>query len=79
MSEDAATGQARLLLVAMHDQLADCTSRLGLVERRMERCLSPSSTDRRVRAQLRRDHLKVQSMIEAIYQRFPHLCPTFHD
>lgn len=73
MTEDAAASQARLLLATLSAQVADCTTRLSVVEGRLQRRTYCASTDRRQRHDLRRELTEMQRLIANLHDRFPHL------
>jgi hypothetical protein len=76
MVEDAGADQARALLRALSDQVADISNKLEAVERRDPRTSIRGAThDRRRQSALRRELYEAHGLIDGLHRRFPETLP----
>lgn len=77
MVENPGAAQARLLLDALHEQVAEISEKLQTAERtsRNLRSRGTASDQRRV-AELRRDLYEAHRLIDGLHRRFPEVRPA---
>ncbi|MCV7359798.1 hypothetical protein [Mycolicibacterium fluoranthenivorans] len=76
MTEDAAVSQARQLLTALYDQVADISHKLEIVDARNRRARSRGNARVDPRAgDLRRELYEAHRLIDGLHRRFPETSP----
>ncbi len=76
MVEDAGTAQARILLEALFEQVADISQKLETAEMRgLRTSIRGALHDRREHSELRRDLYEAHRLIESLHKRFPDTRP----
>lgn len=76
MAEDAGTAQARILLEALFEQVADISQKLEAAEiRGLRTSIRGALSDRREHSELRRDLYEAHRLIESLRKRFPDTRP----
>jgi hypothetical protein len=77
MVEDAAVGQALLLLAALHEQVRDISEKLQAAERNSRNLRSRGTAgDQRRALELRRDLYEAHRLIDGLHRRFPEVRPA---
>lgn len=76
MTEDAAVSQARRLLAALYDQVADISRKLEIVDARNRRARARGNSRVDPRAgDLRRELYEAHRLIDGLHRRFPETSP----
>ncbi len=74
MVEDTGAAQARALLRALHDHVAEITEKIEVAETRGHRAsIRGAAQDRRQHSALRRDLYEAHRLIDGLHRRFPEL------
>jgi hypothetical protein len=76
MVEEPAIGQARLLLHALHEHVAEISEKLQAAERNRNLSSRGSALDRRRAADLRKDLYEAHRLIDGLHKRFPEVRPA---
>jgi hypothetical protein len=77
MVEEPAVAQARLLLDALHEHVAEISEKLQAAERNSRNLRSRgTASDRRRAAELRRDLYEAHRLIDGLHRRFPEVRPA---
>jgi predicted nucleic acid-binding Zn-ribbon protein len=77
MIEEPAVAQARLLLDALHEHVAEISEKLQGAERKNRNLRSMGTvSDQRRTAELRRDLYEAYRLIEGLHKRFPEVRPA---
>lgn len=77
MFDDAGEAQARALLRELHQEVADVSRKIEIVDRRGRRhSARGQQCDRRQQSELRRDLYEVHRVIDNLHRRFPETLPA---
>jgi hypothetical protein len=77
MIDEPAVAQARLLLEALHEHVAEISEKLQAAERNSRNVSARgSATDRRRTADLRKDLYEAHRLIDGLHRRFPEVRPA---
>jgi hypothetical protein len=80
MADETAVAQARELLKALHEHVAEISQKLDAEEKRASRAVARGVTyDHRRKAGLRRDLYEVHRLIDGLYRRFPQTRQAEHE
>lgn len=77
MGQDAEVTQARILLDALFEQVAEITTKLETAEMRgLRTSIRGALHDRREQSSLRREFYEVHRLIDGLHKRFPDTLPV---